>query len=89
MQDLVRVIVHRLNQLDPNAEEKSTEVDEPLTPKADLKMNVSPSAEFPHETIEEALLRTEKATDASPLPLDVASEGKFSTLALIGYSILA
>ena len=89
MQDLVRVIVHRLNQLDPDAEERNTETDEPLTPKADLKMNVSPAAEFPHESIEEALLRTEKATEAPPIPLDMASEGKFSTLALSGYSILA
>jgi hypothetical protein len=75
MQDLVRVIVHRLNQLDPNSDEKNTEVDEPLTPKADLKMNVSPAAEFPRETIEEALLRTEKTTEPSPIPLDMASEG--------------
>ena len=77
MQDLVRVIVHRLNQLDPNAEGKSTEADEPLTPKADLKMNVSPVTEFPRETIEEALLRTEKSTEPSPIPLEMASEGKF------------
>jgi len=89
MQDLVRVMVHRLNQLDPNAEEKNTEADEPLTPKADLKMNVSPVAEFPHESIEEALLRTEKTTEPSPIPLDMASEGKWSTLVLSGYSILA
>ncbi len=77
MQDLVRVIVHRLHQLDPNLEEKTTEVDDPLTPKADLKMNVSSTAEFPHESIEEALLRTEKATEPSPIPLDTVSEGRF------------
>lgn len=76
MQDLVRVIVHRLNQLDPNAEGKNVEADEPLTPKADLKMNVSAAAEGPHETIEEALLRTEKTPEPSPIPLDTASEGK-------------
>ena len=77
MQDLVRVIVHRLSQLDPNSEEKNTEVDEPLTPKADLKMNVATAPEFPHETIEEALLRTEKSTEPSPIPPDMASEGRF------------
>lgn len=77
MQDLVRVLVQRLNQLDPNVDEKNTAVDDPLTPKADLKMNVSSAAEFPHETIEEALLRTEQATEPPPIPLDTASEGRF------------
>ena len=77
MQDLVRVIVHRLNQLDPNTEEKNAEVAEPLTPKADLKMKVSPAADFSHETIEEALLRTEKSREPSPIPLDMTSEGRF------------
>jgi hypothetical protein len=77
MQDLVRVIVHRLDQLDPNVEEKSNEADEPTTPKADLKMHVSPVGDLPQETIEQALLRTEKATEPSPMPLETEIEGKF------------
>jgi hypothetical protein len=85
MQDLVRVIVHRLDQLDPSAEEKNTEVAEPLTPKADLKMNVSPAPEFSHETIEEALLRTERSRAPSPIPLDMASEGRFLNSQLHSY----